>query len=101
MPVKKDVNALKDQATRLLDDLNNIFETLGTVGKGQSDEMRERIEHEITERLQKISGNFNQWSAQGGKYAKKLEQQVEENPWLSLLAAFGIGVILGKFLDRD
>jgi ElaB/YqjD/DUF883 family membrane-anchored ribosome-binding protein len=42
----------------------------------------------------------NEASRRGRKGAAALEQQIEERPFISLLVAFGIGVVIGSLINR-
>jgi ElaB/YqjD/DUF883 family membrane-anchored ribosome-binding protein len=39
-------------------------------------------------------------SRRGREGVAALEQQIEERPFISLLVAFGIGVVIGKLINR-
>ena len=42
----------------------------------------------------------NEASRRGREGAAALEQQIEERPFISVLVAFGIGVVIGKLINR-
>jgi ElaB/YqjD/DUF883 family membrane-anchored ribosome-binding protein len=42
----------------------------------------------------------NEASRRGRKGVATLEQQIEERPFISVLVAFGIGVVIGKLINR-
>ena len=42
----------------------------------------------------------NEASRRGREGVAALEHQIDERPFLSVLVAFGIGVVVGKLLDR-
>jgi ElaB/YqjD/DUF883 family membrane-anchored ribosome-binding protein len=42
----------------------------------------------------------NEASRRGREGAAALEQQIEERPFISVLVAFGIGVMIGRLINR-
>ena len=42
----------------------------------------------------------NEASRRGREGAAALEQQIEERPVISLLVAFGVGLVIGKLINR-
>ena len=42
----------------------------------------------------------NEATRRGREGVAAVEQQIEERPFISLLVAFGIGVLIGKLIDR-
>jgi ElaB/YqjD/DUF883 family membrane-anchored ribosome-binding protein len=42
----------------------------------------------------------NEASRRGREGAAALEQQIEERPFISVLVAFGIGVMIGRLFNR-
>jgi ElaB/YqjD/DUF883 family membrane-anchored ribosome-binding protein len=42
----------------------------------------------------------NQVSRRGRQGVAAVEQQIEERPFISVLVAFGIGLVIGKLINR-
>ena len=82
----EDVAALKRDVAKLLEQLKaNAKEAAGGAG-----------EH-LDESAQQLYRNL---AAQGEESLNALSRQVEKQPLLALLVAFGVGYILGRVLSR-
>jgi ElaB/YqjD/DUF883 family membrane-anchored ribosome-binding protein len=97
----KEIEGLKEDMAKLRDDLAGIVDALKDVGKGRVEDAREGL-GELADALRDaLRGGLEGAREKSKKSVETVEQQIEQRPLLSLLAAFGVGVVLGKILDRS
>ncbi|MFB6259704.1 MAG: DUF883 domain-containing protein, partial [Thiohalorhabdaceae bacterium] len=58
------------------------------------------VEDELDERRQDLRRAMGAARDRGRRAEDEFEEQVNEHPWGSLLAALGVGFILAKVMDR-
>jgi len=99
----KEVENIKQDLADLKNDIKSLTITLKDMGKQQVDEAAEKLSDkkddlldsfslaEIKERLEELKGD-------GEEAVDMVKQQVEKNPVGTLLAAVGLGILLGKLL---
>jgi ElaB/YqjD/DUF883 family membrane-anchored ribosome-binding protein len=94
-----EVEALRKEVETLKKDILKLTETLGKIGeeklKSSVDEVKEKIAAQIPdERLEELEALKNQ----GEEAIEAIRQQQKEHPVGTLLAAAGIGFLLGRVL---
>lgn len=87
--VESDVEELKAEFSELKSDMAKLAESLKNLYGDSADQGRERVKA-AAERSR----------AQVREAAGAFESEIGERPLTSVAAAFGIGFILGKLLDR-
>lgn len=97
---KPDTSRLEADIDQLKKDLKKLNETL--VGLGR--EGFEAVQSEGAARLEALRKEADdiarQLKVKGQVQYDALEAQVQEKPLLSLLAAFGLGMIISRLVDR-
>lgn len=88
--VKDDIIALKRDLAALIDNMK----TAAIDGSG--DAVRESVE-QLGERARTL---YDKVAAQGAQSAKAVGRQIEAQPVLSLLVAFGVGFCASRLLAR-
>ena len=88
-----EVQAIKDDVAGLRKDLQTLIKTVADDQKAHGKEALDKARAEVN-RL------ASEARAKGREGVHALETQIEERPFTSVLVAFGIGLILGKLLDR-
>ncbi len=84
-----DIDELKAEVSSLKSDISDIADTLRKLSGDVVTDGRERLRQAGRQSREKARET---WSA--------VEHEIEERPLTSLAAAFGIGFVLGKLLDR-
>ena len=80
---------LRADIDKLKSDVSTLMETLGKIaGEGRQEGAR-RV-REARERV----------AAQAEQSLQAVETQIAERPFISVLAAFGVGLVIGRLLDR-
>lgn len=98
--VKQEIDTLKSDVAKLRDDIGELVSALVDLVGDKAAATRTRVESEAKERLDELRAALERARERGGRAVGQMEHQIEERPLLSVLAAFGIGLILGKLLDR-
>lgn len=86
---QKDIDDLKAQISSLKSDMSNIAESLSRLSGDVVTDGRDRLKQATEDQRRK---------AKEGREA--LEREITERPLTSMAAAFGIGFMLAKLLDR-
>ena len=86
---------------------NDISSRVNSFGDAATDEVRTRRRRtraavgRVTDRAGEVWDDApNDASRRGREGAAALEQQIEEHPFISVLVAFGIGVMIGRLINR-
>ena len=88
-----DLEAVKEDLSRLRSDLKDLFQRLIESGKSETGAAKQRLLDEVNEALE--------LTTEGSKAAvESLENKVQQNPLLSIIFAFIIGFIFGKLFER-
>lgn len=80
--IRKDVKALRN-------DLGKLVSALGTDLEAKGEDIKQAAREKINTVREKSKDSLHQ-----------IEETIEENPMTSLMAALGIGVLIGVFLNR-
>lgn len=96
----QDLDSLKEDITRLREDLGRLAATVKDLGAGEVANARESMQSEIRELQAELDRALGQARKRGEETVSNVEGRVVENPLLSLLAAFGIGLFLGGLMRR-
>lgn len=89
----KDIENLKDNMTKLREDLTQISQTLLEKGKSETEVAKDRL-------IEELKYELDVAKAKGKKTVESVESQIQEKPFMSLLIAFIVGLVLGKLFDR-
>lgn len=88
-----EVQAIKDDIAGLRKDLQALVKTVADDQKTHGKEALDKARAEVN----RLAG---QARAKGSEGISAIETHIEERPFTSVLMAFGIGLVLGKILDR-
>jgi ElaB/YqjD/DUF883 family membrane-anchored ribosome-binding protein len=97
----KEMEALKEDMAKLRGDLAGIAEALKDAGRGRVEAAKGTLAELADALREELRRGLEGAKEKSRKSVDTVEQQIEQRPLLSLLAAFGVGVFLGKFLDRS
>jgi len=97
---KSDTSRLEADIEQLKADLKQLNETLVGLGRDSFD----AVQSETAARFEALRKEADTIAAdlksKGKSQYAALEAQVQEKPLLTLLAAFGLGLIISRLLDR-
>jgi ElaB/YqjD/DUF883 family membrane-anchored ribosome-binding protein len=88
-----DIQAIMNDLASLKDDIAKLTKSVGNNAYEASSAAADQIGAEATKA-------YNNMAAQGQRSAKKIGQQVEEQPMTALLIAFALGFVGSRVLSR-
>ena len=98
--VEQEFDALKSDFGRLSSDLANMTEALrGLVGQDAGGTIG-KVRAAMGQASEGVEATAAALGARGRKGIACLEHQVRERPLTSILVCLGVGLVLGKLLDR-
>jgi ElaB/YqjD/DUF883 family membrane-anchored ribosome-binding protein len=98
--LQKDLDAVKEDLSKLRSDIADLTQKLLDMGKSEAGSARNRIENEARNLVRELRQTLNETGEHGRKTVESVEQLLVEKPFISLLAAFGLGLLFGKLLER-
>jgi ElaB/YqjD/DUF883 family membrane-anchored ribosome-binding protein len=104
MPESKKDDGLRDDVDRIKADLGSLKSDLTDLTKALVDFGKDTVrgaKDEAQGKVEQLRGAVERLRARGSDIMDDVEERVTANPTVSLLAAFGLGFILGKVLDRS
>lgn len=96
----KDLAALREDLTRLREDIASVKNTIAGIGRRSASDAKEAGSAKLSELRDELEQLGDNMYARGHDALSGVERTVHERPLTSLLAAFGVGLILSRFLDR-
>jgi ElaB/YqjD/DUF883 family membrane-anchored ribosome-binding protein len=94
--LQKDLEASKEDMAQLRSDLAELTQRLVDMGKDEVSSARNRVRSQARNLGQELRETLNDTGERGLKTVESVEQLMVERPLLSLLAAFGLGLFVGK-----
>jgi ElaB/YqjD/DUF883 family membrane-anchored ribosome-binding protein len=98
--LQKDLESVKEDLAKLRSDIAELTQKLIDMGKSEVGSTRNRIETEARNLVRELRQTLNETGDRGRKTVESVEQLMTEKPLVSLLAAFGLGLLFGKLLER-
>jgi ElaB/YqjD/DUF883 family membrane-anchored ribosome-binding protein len=98
--LQKDLDLVKEDLARLRSDIADLTQKLLDMGKSEVGSARNRIETEARNLVRELRQTLDETGEQGRKTVESVERLLTERPLVSLLAAFGLGLLFGKLLER-
>ncbi len=93
--LKKDLEALQADFSRLLKDVKG----LGNNGRSEISDYTSMATEQLGDLIHKAEASLEKMREQVKATSKRVESTVEEHPIAALLAALGIGFLLGKLIS--
>ena len=98
--LQKDLDAVKEDLAKLRSDIAELTQNLIDTGKDEVSSARSRVRAEARNLRRELRQTFNDTGEQGLKTIESVEQLLTDKPLVSLLAAFGLGLLVGTLLQR-
>lgn len=96
----ENLSKLKDDIDALRDDLSSLTETIKAMGNSAVADAQslgaEKLE-ELRAEIERASGEAR---LKGEQSIAEIERTVQERPLMSLLAAFGAGMLIARLMNR-
>ncbi len=91
---------LAEDLARLREDLRRMSEHLGEEGAARLGQAKAAVEARLQQLEEALEELRRQARERGQRAAAGLEETVREQPLLALLAAFGLGMVIGRLFGR-
>jgi ElaB/YqjD/DUF883 family membrane-anchored ribosome-binding protein len=98
--MQKDLDAVKEDLAKLRSDIAELTQSLIDTGKNEVNTARNRVKAEARNLSRELRDTLNETGGHGLKTVESVEQMLTEKPVIRLLAAFGLGLLVGKLLER-
>jgi ElaB/YqjD/DUF883 family membrane-anchored ribosome-binding protein len=98
--LQKDLDAVKEDLAKLRSDIAELTQRLIDTGRSEVSTARNRVRSEARNLGREFRATLDEHGEQGLKTVESIEQLLTDRPLVSLLAAFGLGLLVGKFLQR-
>jgi len=95
---KNDVNVLRHEASKMMEDLAHLAEALAEVGEHKTDELKTALGDKYSKEIESLKERLEGISEKVTELAKSTNKHVHANPYLYILGSLGLGLLLGKFL---
>ncbi len=96
----KEMEALREDVARLRADLAKIAESLKDIGVEEAVRTKSAVGEMAQALIDEVRTAFESAKGKGKSSVEAVEHKIGDRPFVSLLTAFGTGIILGKMLDR-
>jgi len=102
--LEEEFDTLKASLDTLRKDISSLVSSFGDAATGEVRTRRRRARAAVgraTDRAGEVWDDAtNEASRRGREGVAAVEQQIEERPFISVLVAFGIGLVIGKLINR-
>ncbi|HEX4333421.1 MAG TPA: DUF883 family protein [Usitatibacter sp.] len=98
--IEDQTNTLANDFQDVVNDAQELLETMGSEGGAKIDEMKKRVQASI-EAVRRQVGELKVSVTEGATAAAKTtDQYVRDNPWNAIAIGAGVGMLLGYLVAR-
>ena len=98
--MEKEMEALRADLAQVRSDLAGVVKSLKEAGKRKAAGARDSVSHLAETLGGEMAGTYDRVRERGRKSVDAVEHTIGEKPVLSLAIALGLGVLVGKLLDK-
>jgi ElaB/YqjD/DUF883 family membrane-anchored ribosome-binding protein len=98
--LQKDLDTVKEDLAKLRSDIAELTQSLVDSGKDEISTARNRVRAGARSLGRELRETFNDTGERGLKTVESVEQLLTDRPLVSILAAFGLGLLVGTLLQR-
>lgn len=99
--VESDMEQVRADLAQLREDMAAVAESVVALGRGRVRRARDRATEAKDEGLDRLRDLLVDLRERGEAVEGRVESEIQDRPWTSVLAAFGLGFVLGKLMDRS
>ena len=99
--VADELDSLKDDMSRLRQDLAGLAEALLRLGRTEAGDAKDHIAKEAQKGIAGLRSAVNGARNAGSQAIDTIEEQITDRPVTSLIIAFAAGLIFGKVMNRS
>ncbi|KAA5606302.1 DUF883 family protein [Roseospira marina] len=101
--LRKDLDQLRNDMTQIMSDVRTLAQERREQATSSARAYKDRVNDTVRDYSEKAGDTVRHYgeqaSAQGARAADYASRQIESQPFTSVIAAFGIGVLAGRLLD--
>lgn len=98
--LQAELDNLRSEMAKLRADFAGVAEALKGAGRAKAGEVKEDAAEFVEGAEEEIKRILGIVRAKGKKSVEAVEHKVADHPFIALLAAFGIGFVVAKIIDR-
>lgn len=98
--LQEQMDALKNDFGSLRRDIADLAKTLRDSGASKAEGIKASIDEELHAKAEELKRAWEYAREHGQKAKQELEAGVGAHPYTTILAAFGVGFIIAKLIDR-
>jgi ElaB/YqjD/DUF883 family membrane-anchored ribosome-binding protein len=98
--IQKDLDTLRADLAALRASLEEVTSDLLNVGKDSATIAGRRLGERTAASRERLRNAYGAARDQSARAIEGLQTTIEDRPFVSIVAAFGLGFVLGKMLDR-
>jgi ElaB/YqjD/DUF883 family membrane-anchored ribosome-binding protein len=98
--LQKDLDAVKEDLAKLRSDIAELTQNLLDTGRSEVNTARTRVRTEARNLGRELRETLNETGERGLRTVDSVEQLMTDKPLVSLLASFGLGLLVGTLLQR-
>ncbi len=97
--LQKEIDALRADIAQLGKDVAEITRVVKTLSEERVEDVRASVHEKVDSATEELHRRAEAAREQARKATESFEKTVEQYPFSSLLAAFGIGILVARLLD--
>lgn len=98
--IQENVDNLKDDISKLRTDLSGITDTLMKISRNAYSTKNQELQAEALKLIEEFGNTIDTARGMGKDQIHMAERKIGERPFMSVLIAFLIGLVLGTIYDR-
>lgn len=95
---ESDIEALREEVKELRNDVASVTDTLKKVLRSKAQEGETEVQGEFERLYDQFKETYDSVRRESSRVKTGIEREVEERPFTTLIGAFIVGMILGKFM---
>ena len=104
---KNDFHTIQSDLNKLSNDISKIWDHMVDYGRDHAVAKKDELRDQLKDKFQHIKDNIYSLKEKGSEFLESpsqfvgdTEEKIEQNPWVSVGIAFGIGIVFGTLIDR-
>lgn len=97
---RTEIDQLKSDLKTLRDDLSKLGKDVLNASRNTAESAGEAARAEARKRLEQLGDAWESTKDRGAAAKHDVERRIEEHPLASVMIALGVGVVIGKLIDR-
>lgn len=95
---KADLNLLRNEASKVMDDLSNLGKVLAEVGEETSQDVKEDVKAVLERQISSLKDRITELNHKVAENARVVDRHVRANPYLYIISSMGVGFLMAKLI---